>query len=510
MKVLWVTAAVPYPAGAAGDTPETALLTEAAAKHDLRIVALDLPSGERMIELAGRTVPAHGVDWRPRAFLFRGRPMRKLQDAAQFLFDAEPYEQAQMGDAAKSAGEVVDQVLADHPADLIHVSGAELIPAAVGRGVPVAALVAPTQGSILGPAGSLRRRIDEGKSARWRRRTLAKVAAWRQIGEMGPGSLEALWDEAMRSGTVAGRVRGSPGRPAREAAPPRSVSIVIPTANRTELLREALPTVVAAAALLPGTELVIVEEGATGAAELVRELGIDATVIHEGVGAAQKRNIGVTHARGDVVLFTDDDCTVPPSWVVEHVKALADPEVTATFGGVGGLSRTTGEDPVSLPLRHRPGAAPWHLGHTSNMGVRRAALLAVGGFDERLGPGTTLGGGEDHDLFARLASVGGVMLTGVGDPVSHADWRGDEDHAKNLRAYETGAGLWIGKALREQGRPARRFVRARWRLLRDRWLRAGEGERKEVLVHLALLGRGIVTGYRMAGRRHPHRWIGDD
>lgn len=61
---------------------------------------------------------------------------------------------------------------------------------------------------------------------------------------------------------------------------------------------------------------------------------------------------------------------------------------------------------------------------------------------------------EDADLIVRLLNAGGTVASGVGAPVEHLDWRSEAADYRNLRAYERGAGAWIGKLLREQPRAA--------------------------------------------------------
>jgi hypothetical protein len=133
------------------------------------------------------------------------------------------------------------------------------------------------------------------------------------------------------------------------------------------------------------------------------------------------------------------------------------------------------------------------------MAVRRDALLAIGGFDERIGPGA--GGvqaGEDADVIARLLRSGRVLASGTGAPVRHADWRAPDDDAATLLAYERGAGVWIGAALRARDRVALHHLRARLRMVRPR--AAHHARSGEVPAGLRLgweLTRGLASGLRL-------------
>jgi glycosyltransferase involved in cell wall biosynthesis len=317
-------------------------------------------------------------------------------------------------------------------------------------------------------------------------------------------ALQAFWEETAR-------VRPVPS-PA-DVRTDRSASIVICTRERPQLLERCLRAVAVAAAEVPGTEVVIVEQGAPSAARICAEIGLDALVVSdEGVGASRARNIGAETARGEVVLFTDDDCEVPPGWVRSHLYTLRDREVAASFGRVGGLRLYEEDDPTTIPLRHRKGIVPWRIGHASNMAVFRADLLAVGGFDERLGPGIPgKATGEDADLIARLLRAGYFLATGGGDAVSHVDWRSETDQHSNLVDYEYGAGLWIGKAFREEPRQAARFRKERFELLE--WnifhaKRIGE-EPPSTAEFRRAFRRGFWRGVRMKPWRGPSRSKGD-
>jgi hypothetical protein len=126
------------------------------------------------------------------------------------------------------------------------------------------------------------------------------------------------------------------------------------------------------------------------------------------------------------------------------------------------------------------------------MAVKAAALLSVGGFDERIGPGS--GGvvaGEDADVIARLLRTGAGVASGTGEPVRHIEWRSEAGNEANLLAYEEGAGVWIGKALREDFWTTWPFLRERLEMIKAR-----KGPGRDL--SRALL-RGLATGLRLNG-----------
>ena len=131
-----------------------------------------------------------------------------------------------------------------------------------------------------------------------------------------------------------------------------------------------------------------------------------------------------------------------------------DPLVGVAFGHVIGLSSVRDKPQQPVP----PGPAPaesWAYANGAAMAVRRRAVLEVGGFDERLGPGAPVHG-EEHDLILRLQEAGWLVRVTAAPPVDHLEWRDDEETRENLLVYSRGAGAFIGAALR---RAPRRWAR---------------------------------------------------
>jgi GT2 family glycosyltransferase len=88
------------------------------------------------------------------------------------------------------------------------------------------------------------------------------------------------------------------------------------------------------------------------------------------------------------------------------------------------------------------------LGHSANMAIRRAAFQAVGGFDERLGPGTRFRAAEDNDLFDRLFAAG---FEGRYEPDVlgwHEQWRSRRELVKLEWSYGVGTGARLAKLAR--------------------------------------------------------------
>ena len=244
------------------------------------------------------------------------------------------------------------------------------------------------------------------------------------------------------------------------------LTALVCTRGRPQLLGDCLRTV--ADALPPGGQLVVVAYGDPTVREVVDALGVDAVVVlAPQPGKSRQLNLGLRAAAHDVVVMTDDDCRVAPGWLTAMAAPFADPGVGATFGGVAGLSGVEGA-PLAVPS---PGPAPpvtWAYANGAAMAVRRAAALACGGYDERLGPGAPLHG-EEHDIVLRLQEAGWQVEIADAPIVEHVEWRDAGETRENLLVYSRGAGAFIGAALRRQPRRWMRLALRRARYQASLW-----------------------------------------
>jgi GT2 family glycosyltransferase len=193
--------------------------------------------------------------------------------------------------------------------------------------------------------------------------------------------------------------------------------------------------------------------------------------------------------------MTDDDCRVAPGWLAAMSAPFADPGVGAVFGDVVGLSGLEGERPAPL----HPGPPPavtWEYANGAAMAVRRSAALALGGFDERLGPGAPVHG-EEHDLVLRLLDAGWEVRIADAPPVEHLEWRDADATRRNLLVYSRGAGAFVGLALRRDLRSGLRLLRRRSRYQATLWRRSGPEDRAFGPASSAAFARGLVHGLRL-------------
>lgn len=158
--------------------------------------------------------------------------------------------------------------------------------------------------------------------------------------------------------------------------------------------------------------------------------------------ACHARNLGLSLARGAIVGFPDDDCVYPPG-VLARVDAAfaADPALrvltgpaASPEGGLGSGRWRRDGGPITP-------ANAWTSVIEFNLFLRRETALALGGFDERLGPGTPFGSAEGNDLVLRAVAAGHKALYDPELRVAHPDKRMTAAAAERARLYGTGLGF---------------------------------------------------------------------
>jgi len=117
---------------------------------------------------------------------------------------------------------------------------------------------------------------------------------------------------------------------------PPHFSIVIPTYQRPDGLHNCLTAIAALPTLESGIEVIVVDDGSTSNTNEVTEpfkAELKLTLIQqENQGPASARNAGARLARGDYLVFIDDDC-VPESHWLERIDSRLHEEPRLAVGG---------------------------------------------------------------------------------------------------------------------------------------------------------------------------------
>jgi GT2 family glycosyltransferase len=177
-------------------------------------------------------------------------------------------------------------------------------------------------------------------------------------------------------------------------------SVVIPTCNRPEMLKDCLE-LVARAVTAAGAriEVIVTDDSADSRSHelLLANYPWARWVRGPRRGPAANRNAGAAAAAGAWIIFTDDDCLADPRWLRAYLDALDANPTSNVFEGKTVADRELRRLDEESPL-NETGGYLW----SCNMAIRRELFDRLGGFCESF-PYATM---EDVDLRLRLQEQG--------------------------------------------------------------------------------------------------------
>jgi len=192
--------------------------------------------------------------------------------------------------------------------------------------------------------------------------------------------------------------------------PELTFSVVIPTCDRPEYLREAVDSVLAQTK--PAHEILVIDNGreAVDTAQLPVSETLRVIRALPRFGVAQARNLGAILATGDYIAFLDDDDRWERHYLAEVARAIEESGAELVFGrlrdGATGIpcnrkqaAFRDREDLIRQILVRNPGVGG------SNTVVARKQFIRTSGYDPWL---TT---GEDKGLVLDLLLMGKVCPT---------------------------------------------------------------------------------------------------
>jgi len=186
-------------------------------------------------------------------------------------------------------------------------------------------------------------------------------------------------------------------------------SIIVPTYNRLSSLKKALESLFHQD--YKDYEIIVVNDGCKdGTAEYlvqaVHEHGIRVVELSD-LGIAAARNRGAEAARGNILAFLDDDCSVYPTWLRDLEAALQRNRASLVFGNVSNVLLESDYSVVHHEMNQflidRMNCDPLHPRFvlTSSFACDPKLFKQYGGFDERF-----YFGSEDRELIGRLLASG--------------------------------------------------------------------------------------------------------
>jgi GT2 family glycosyltransferase len=214
-------------------------------------------------------------------------------------------------------------------------------------------------------------------------------------------------------------------------------------------------------------EIIVVDNGSQDATSRVVEQWATSCyfplhlLVEPRAGLSFARNRALGTSRGELLVFTDDDCRLSKEYVTDLLRHDASDTEPVLRGG-----RVELGDHTDLPITIRttttcqrfnrqtnPATHDCIVGHISgcNMAMRRALVEKLGPFDERFGAGSSLESSEDSDYLFR-AYLAGFTLEYVPDmTIFHYHGRKQKPVGYKLyRAYSIGTGAMYAKYLFKQ------------------------------------------------------------
>ena len=196
------------------------------------------------------------------------------------------------------------------------------------------------------------------------------------------------------------------------------ITVAICTHNRAAFLEKAVRSVLRQ--MTDDAELLIVDNASTDdtpetAARLAAANPCVEVWRENELGLSAARNAALKRARGEFVLFLDDDATAKPDWLAAYQRFLSAPpskKIAVVGGAVFNECEILPPKWADASVAFNPGDLPKRLPYRSslyggNSGYCREIALAVGMFDTRLGrKGKNMMGREESDLNLRLQDAG--------------------------------------------------------------------------------------------------------
>lgn len=180
-------------------------------------------------------------------------------------------------------------------------------------------------------------------------------------------------------------------------------SVIIPTCGRSSLFKCLEKVHLAISEIKPvKCQIIVSDDNASERTRIeIKNLNSDIEYrVGPQKGPAANRNNGAIFAKGDWLIFTDDDCLPDSGWLQEILKVIKnyDEKMIAFEGSIlplGNIDNDMADCPVNIN-----GACFW----SANIGVKKVIFEKITGFDENF----SIAAFEDIDIFLRIQKLGKV------------------------------------------------------------------------------------------------------
>jgi lipopolysaccharide/colanic/teichoic acid biosynthesis glycosyltransferase/GT2 family glycosyltransferase len=222
------------------------------------------------------------------------------------------------------------------------------------------------------------------------------------------------------------------------------LSVIIPARDAAETLGDCLRGLRSQTLGSDRYEVIVVDDGSSDDTFRIGEAGADRLIHQPPSGPAAARNAGARAARGELLVFTDADCTPTPDFLERLSAAFQNPEIVAAKGVYRTEQRRLVPRFVQQEYQHkydRMARKPRiDFIDTYAAAYRRSVFLENNGFDVAYPTASV----EDQEFSFRLAGKGYHMAFIPAAIVFH---RHDRSMAEYIRR-KFGIGYWKAFLLR--------------------------------------------------------------
>ena len=158
----------------------------------------------------------------------------------------------------------------------------------------------------------------------------------------------------------------------------KPVSIVVPSYNRAKLLPSLIKNLLELN--YKDYEIIIVDDGSTDCTkEILKDFPIKVISTNTTIGSAKARNIGIQHARYDLIAVTDSDCYLSKNWLRDLVPYLNNYDIVG--GKIIYSDKAEAKlNPSIKGMKIIHSDSPLNFLNTSNMIFRKEVWKELDGF----------------------------------------------------------------------------------------------------------------------------------
>lgn len=206
------------------------------------------------------------------------------------------------------------------------------------------------------------------------------------------------------------------------------ISVIVPAYNAADTIGECLDALLNQTVPRSEYEVIVVDDGSTDETRDIAHLRGVKVICQSNQGPASARNLGVCHARGELILFTDADCVPARDWIERMSAPLLDPNIDGAKGVYRTRQRNLVARFVQLEYEDKYDRVAQErfidFVDTYAAAYRKPVFSGNGGFD----PAFPRASGEDIDFSWRLARKGHKLVFAPDAVVYHR-------HVSSLASY---------------------------------------------------------------------------